>query len=141
MPIKLSSSDDAHDEDARIEIIPLIDIMFFLLASFMLVSLSMTHLHRVPVDLPKAASAITDTREPPVTIAVDKNGLVYLDKKLVTLTDLPVRLAQQRKTGTELRVLIAGDAATRHQQILAVLDAVRAAGVDKVSFETKAWHP
>jgi biopolymer transport protein ExbD len=141
MPVKLSSSDDAHEEDARIEIIPLIDIMFFLLASFMLVSLSMTHLHRVPVDLPKAASAITDTREPPVTVAVDKNGLVYVDKELVTLTDLPVKLAQHKKPGDELRVLIAGDADVRHQQILAVLDAVRAAGVDKVSFETKPWKP
>jgi biopolymer transport protein ExbD len=141
MPVKLSSSDDAHEEDARIEIIPLIDIMFFLLASFMLVSLSMTHLHRVPVDLPRAAASITDTREPPVTIAVDKNGLVYLDKELVTLTELPTRLAQRNKSGSELRVLIAGDADTRHQQILAVLDAVRAAGVDKVSFETKAMHP
>jgi biopolymer transport protein ExbD len=140
MPIKLSGSDDSHDEDARIEIIPLIDIMFFLLASFMLVSLSMTHMHRVPVDLPKAASAVTDTREPPVTVAVDKNGIVYLDKEIVTLTDLPVRLAQRRKEGSELRVLIAGDAATRHQQILSVLDAVRAAGVEKVSFETKAWQ-
>ena len=138
MPVKLNSSDDAHEEDARIEIIPLIDIMFFLLASFMLVSLSMTHLHRVPVDLPKAASAVNDTREPPVTVAVDSNGLVYVDKELVTLTDLPVKLAQHQKPGTELRVLISADAATRHQQVLSVLDAIRAAGVEKVSFETKA---
>src|SRR5579862_6947138 len=105
MPVKLSSSDDSHDEDARIEIIPLIDIMFFLLASFMLVSLSMTHLHRVPVDLPKAASAVEDTREPPVTVAVDKNGIVYVDKEVVPLTDLATRLAQHKKPGEELRVL------------------------------------
>jgi biopolymer transport protein ExbD len=49
-----------------------------------------------------------------------------------------VKLAQYQKPGSDLRVLISADAATLHQQVLAVLDAIRAAGVDKVSFETKA---
>lgn len=138
MPIKLSGGDDNEGEEARIEIVPLIDIMFFLLASFMLVSLSMTHLNRVDVNLPKASSAISDPKQPPVTVSVDKNGLVYLDKELVTLTDLPARLAAFDLPGKELRVLISGDSEAKHQNMLAVLDAVRLAGIDKVSFETKA---
>jgi len=60
MPVQLHSrSSDEQGHDARIEIVPLIDIMFFLLAAFMLVSLSMTHLHRVPLTLPEASTGVT----------------------------------------------------------------------------------
>jgi hypothetical protein len=53
MPVQLHSrSADDEGDEARIEVVPLIDIMFFLLAAFMLVSLSMTHMKRVPINLP-----------------------------------------------------------------------------------------
>ncbi len=61
MPVKLGSK-LPQEHEARIEIIPLIDIMFFLLASFMLVSLSMVNLKSVKVNLPTATSASIDTK-------------------------------------------------------------------------------
>ena len=61
MPVKLGSKLPTEHSEARIEIIPLIDIMFFLLASFILVSLSMAHLKGVKVDLPTATTATADT--------------------------------------------------------------------------------
>ena len=77
MPVNLHSrsSDDEGDE-ARIEIIPLIDIMFFLLAAFMLVSLSMTQMKRVPLNLPTATTGVADTKTPPWQIAADANGVI-----------------------------------------------------------------
>ena len=62
MPVQLNSNSDGEGDEARIEIIPLIDIMFFLLASFMLVSLTMTQLHRVPIDLPEASTGVPDSK-------------------------------------------------------------------------------
>lgn len=141
MPVKLSSnsSDDDGDE-ARIEIIPLIDIMFFLLASFMLVSLSMTQLHRVPVTLPAAATGIPDAKTPPIQIAIDANGVTTSDQKIVTLSEITARLKTEAAPA-DARVLISADAESRHKQVLGVLDAVRAAGIQKVSFESANPHP
>ena len=137
MPVQLHSrsSDDEGDE-ARIEIIPLIDIMFFLLASFMLVSLSMTHMRRVPINLPKASTSISDTKTPPYQIAIDAAGVITWEGKIVTLSEISARL-KAAAASADTRVLIAADAEARHRQVLAVLNAVRDAGVEKVSFETK----
>ncbi len=137
MPVQLHSrsSDDEGDE-ARIEIIPLIDIMFFLLAAFMLVSLSMTHMRRVPIDLPEASTSVADTKNPPYQIAIDAHGVTTWEGKIVTLSEITARL-KAAGGSADTRVLIAADADSRHRQVLAVLNAVRAADVVKVSFETK----
>ncbi len=137
MPVQLHSrtGDDEGDE-ARIEIIPLIDIMFFLLAAFMLVSLSMTQLQRVPIILPVASTGVPDSKTPPFQIAIDSNGVTTWEQKIVTLSEITARLKATGATA-ETRVLISADEDARHKQVLGVLNAVRDAGVEKVSFETK----
>jgi biopolymer transport protein ExbD len=137
MPVQLHSHAGGDEGDeARIEVIPLIDIMFFLLAAFMLVSLSMTHMRRVPVNLPAASTSIADPKTPPFQIAIDSNGVTTWEGKIVTLSEITARLKTAAVPG-EARVLIAADAEARHKQVLGVLNAVREAGVEKVSFETK----
>ena len=136
MPVQLRSHSGDEGDEARIEIIPLIDIMFFLLAAFMLVSLSMTHLRRVPVNLPDASTGIVETKTPPFQIAIDANGVTTWDGKIVTLSEITARL-ETAGISAETRVLIAADEDARHKQVLGVLNAVREAGVEKVSFETK----
>jgi biopolymer transport protein ExbD len=137
MPVQLHSrSGDDEGEDARIEIIPLIDIMFFLLAAFMLVSLSMTHMRRVPVNLPEASTSVSDAKTPPYQIAIDAAGVTTWEGKVVTLSEISARL-KASAASADTRVLIAADAEARHRQVLAVLNAVRDAGVEKVSFETR----
>ena len=137
MPVKLQSQggDDEGDE-ARIEIIPLIDIMFFLLAAFMLVSLSMTHVKRVPINLPTASSAQEETTTPPIQITIDAEGVTTWDSKVVTLSEITERLKSAVAAG-ETRVMISADAETRHRQVVGVLDAVKSAGVEKVGIETR----
>ena len=73
---------------ARIEIIPLIDIMFFLLASFMLVSLTMSKLPSIPVNLPTATQARREFKPDLVALAVDRTGDVWLEKQRLTLEEL-----------------------------------------------------
>lgn len=137
MPVQLHSrSGDDEGDEARIEIIPLIDIMFFLLAAFMLVSLSMTQMKRVPLNLPTASTGIADTKTPPWQIAVDANGVVTWESQIVTLSEITARLKASGATG-ETRVLISADENARHKQVLGVLNAVREAGVEKVSFESR----
>ena len=136
MPVKLGSKLPA-DSEARIEIIPLIDIMFFLLAAFMLVSLSMVNLKSVKVNLPTATTATPETTKDFVNITVDKAGLVFLDKKPVGDNELAQTLAAWQKTNATLRVFISGDQDARHGDVIRVLDLVRATGIEKVAFEIR----
>ena len=137
MPVKLGSKLPQEHSEARIEIVPLIDIMFFLLAAFMLVSLSMVHLKGVKVNLPTATTATSETKNDLVAITVDKAGLVFLDGKVVGKNELVTRLASLNEKSEDLRVFIRGDRDARHGDVLEVLDLVRSTGIQKVAFETR----
>jgi biopolymer transport protein ExbD len=143
MPVKLSGKLPVEDAEARIEIIPLIDIMFFLLASFMLVSLSMVNMKSVKVNLPTAVASDNSERKNFVDISVDKAGSVFLDTKPIASNELVSSLAASKKANPDLRVFISGDKDARHGDVIHVLDLVRTAGIDKVAFEIRqpTEHP
>ncbi len=136
MPVKLGSKLPAETE-ARIEIIPLIDIMFFLLASFMLVSLSMVNLNSVKVNLPTATTTTPDSRNDFVSISVDRTGTAFLDRTPIGGHELTQRLSAWHRTNQSAQVFISGDADARHGDIVRVLDLVRSAGIEKVAFEIR----
>jgi biopolymer transport protein ExbD len=136
MPVKLSSKLPPESE-ARIEIIPLIDIMFFLLASFMLVSLSMVNQKSVKVNLPTATISTRETKKDFITISVDRSGAAFLDKQPMGLNELAQRLGAAHQTNSEVRVFISGDQDARHGDVIHVLDAVRSAGIERIAFEIR----
>lgn len=138
MPVKLGSKLPPENAEARIEIIPLIDIMFFLLAAFMLVSLSMVSLKSVKVNLPTATTATADSQRDLVNISVDKDGIAYLDTKPVGPNELALALAALAKANAEVRVFISGDKDARHGDVIRVLDIVRGTGIQKVAIEVRA---
>jgi biopolymer transport protein ExbD len=119
---------------ARIEIIPLIDIMFFLLAAFMLASLSMIRLQSIKMDLPTATVAKRDFKPDIVNVGVDKAGNVYIDKKPVSLVELQTVLSNKFRANTNVPVYISGDKDATHGTVIGVLDVVRRQGIQKVSF-------
>jgi len=125
---------------ARLEIVPLIDIMFFLLASFMLVSLSMTKQRTINVNLPAAAASHSDLKPDSISLGVDAGGQIFFEKNLITLEALEALLKEKLATNKELPVYISGDAATPHGAMVAVLDYVRRCGVTKVAFNVKAME-
>ena len=137
MPVKLDTKLASDNAEARIEIIPLIDIMFFLLASFMLISLSMVNLKTVKVNLPTAMSAANGPTRNFVDISVDRSGSAYLNKKPVDDNELIGALAEFRKSNPNVRIIISGDAQARHGDVIHVLDLVRLAGIEKVAFEIR----
>jgi biopolymer transport protein ExbD len=119
---------------ARIEIIPLIDIMFFLLASFMMVSLTMIKMQSIKMDLPTATAATRDFKPDIVNISVDKLGDIYLEKRPVNIVELHEVLSNKFKLNTNIPVYISGDKDATHGSIIRVLDLVRREGIQKVSF-------
>jgi biopolymer transport protein ExbD len=136
MPLKLVPRQSTESE-GRIEIIPLIDIMFFLLASFMLVSLSMVNLKSVKVNLPTATRATLETKNDFASISVDRDGALYLDKQPLGPNELALRLNAWHHTNENLRVFISGDQDVRYGAVIHVLDLVRSTGIQKVAFEIR----
>jgi biopolymer transport protein ExbD len=136
MPVKLGSKLPV-EHDARIEIIPLIDIMFFLLAAFMLVSLSMVNMKSVKVNLPTATTATADTQKNFINLSVDRSGAIFFDKQPVGANELVQWLNAARQTNSAVRVFISGDENARHGDVIHVLDLVRSTGIDKVAFEIR----
>jgi biopolymer transport protein ExbD len=122
---------------SRIVIIPLIDIMFFLLASFMMISLQMSRTENIKVNLPSATQARQDYKPDMVNIAVDKSGAVWLEKKPIALPELSLVLSNHFRADTNLPVYISGDRDTLHGDMVKVYEVVRAAGIQKVSFMTE----
>ena len=124
---------------ARIEIIPLIDVVFFLLATFVLFTLSLNRIESVPVDLPVAAPPSSTPPNPNdnVTIQVSGDGAIFWNKELIDLNEVPSRLAFFKTQTEDPRILIAGDEKARFGLTVAVLDEVRKAGIEKFSVETR----
>lgn len=123
---------------ARIEIIPLIDVMFFLLASFMMVSLDMTKVENTSVTLPPASRVQEEFGGDMIHIAVDKTGTCWVEKKPVQMPELYTMLTNRFQHNARLPVYIGGDAETHHGDMVAVLDVARRAGLQKISFTVRA---
>ena len=126
---------------ARIEIIPLIDIIFFLLATFIMVSLSMTKNQGVQVALPAAGSSASlgdqQEMEKAVTLSVNEKGDVFYNKEKITIAQLPLRLQTFKATAKDPKVIINSDGAASFKNVVAVLDEVRQVNITKVGINTE----
>jgi len=98
-----------HSRRGRIEIIPMIDVMFFLLATFILASLSLQNLHSLPVNLPQGKAAPIQAKSP-ITLTITKDSAILLDKTPVTLETLAATLKPMLK-GPDSSVIVAADSA------------------------------
>ena len=116
---------------ARIEIIPMIDTVFFLLVFFMMASLAMTVHGGIPVNLPKAAKA--EAARAPVSISVARDGVVYLEREAIKPAELTARLQARSHTEPDLAVVIEADTEVLHGRVVDVMDAVRVAGIGKLA--------
>ncbi|MCI0586089.1 MAG: biopolymer transporter ExbD [Planctomycetes bacterium] len=135
-----ASSRGGSRKRARIEIIPLIDIIFFLLATFIMVSLSMTKNQGVQVALPTAGTAASlgdpQQMEKAVTLSVTEKGEVFFNKEKITLAQLPLRLQTLKSTVPDPRVIVNSDAGADFKHVVGVLDEVRRIGIAKVGINT-----
>jgi biopolymer transport protein ExbD len=123
---------------AKIEIVPLIDVVFFLLATFVMVSLSMTRNQGMQVALPAASSASKQADDDKaVTLTVMANGEVFYNKDKVTLAQLPFRLQTLKTAQKDPKIILNAAADADFKQVVAVLDEARKIGIAKVGISTE----
>ena len=123
-------------KSARIELIPLIDIIFLLLVFFIYSMLSMAVYRGIPVTLPNAET-VEKAKEQAIFITVDKKGNVFVDKELIDGNELFGRLEKEQAALSKKIAIISGDGDSPYRVFVDVLDKVRLAGFKKVSMEAK----
>jgi biopolymer transport protein ExbD len=119
------------EEKPRIEIIPMIDIMMFLLVFFMLVMLKMIQGTGLKLELPQSSTA-AKLDSVSVVVGVQKDGEMHLDSNAVSEADLVARL-KDMEASKQVNVTIAGDKGTEYQTIVKTMDLVRSAGIESVA--------
>ena len=131
------SSSPVLIKKARIEIIPLIDIMFFLLASFMLVSLTMINMKAIDVALPTATSAQPNTKPDFIIVSIDALMDIYFEKEKVPREEVLSKFQDLYSKNHEVRIYLRADKGANYDTVMFVLDSLRTAGIQKVGLEVK----
>lgn len=120
-----------NEREPQIMIIPMIDIIFFLLVFFMMSMLSMTVEHSVPLQLPQAATAALQT-EASLTVGVTADGRIFVEEEPVSRADFSRRMVAERERNPDVNVVLRADADARHADVLFVLDGLRSAGISRI---------
>jgi biopolymer transport protein ExbD len=119
----------------RIEIIPMIDTVFFLLVFFMMASLAMTVFRGMPITLPKAESGqrVPDT----ATVTVSGDGRIWFNRDEVSVAELRSRFEASVRDNPALTAIVNADAAARHGLVVEVMDGARLAGVTSLAIAVR----
>jgi biopolymer transport protein ExbD len=120
---------------ARVEILPLIDIVFLLLVFFIYAMLSMAVHRGVPINLPTSSSAEIQ-RESLLSVTIKESGEILLDTDRASLTNLAILLRTKIKGSESPGVLLFADRKVSCQLLVKVLDQIKMAGIHRVSLQT-----
>jgi biopolymer transport protein ExbD len=116
---------ESEKKKARIEIIPLIDVIFFLLATFVLFTLSLNRIASIPVNLPVPSNNNTPPDDDMVTLQISDQGTCYWNRDLISLNEITPKLEELKKRVAQPRVLITGDDRARFGITVRALDEIR----------------
>lgn len=117
----------------KLMIIPMIDVIFFLLVFFMYSSLQAAQQSHLSVQLPQAARAQAQALERPLAVTLQASGQIGVEDERVSLAELPERVRARLARGSAPAAVLRADQAAPHGKVVAVMDALRSAGVRKLS--------
>lgn len=117
-------------------IIPMIDIMFFLLVFFMLGTLYMIEQKNIPVKLPEAKSALVDTQQNNFAITMKKDGSLYLEDKKAELASLLHQAKLESKNNPNMAVIIRADREIDYGKVITLIDYFKSVGIQRFGLAT-----
>lgn len=126
---------DSPDQDVRIELIPLIDVIFCILTFFILGAVTLTRQNAITIDLPRAETGTTQMRQM-LIVSVDPNGQPYIEQEPVSLPELQQVLLNYQQVNPEGMIVLYAARATRYDSVVQVLDLLRSVGGDRVALAT-----
>lgn len=127
---------NAH-KSVRIEMLPLIDIVFLLLVFFIYAMLSMAVHRGLPVLLPASSTAGVE-KSSTLSLTVKTDGTIYVDEKLISIENLAVFLKKKAEIDKETGILLFAERNLSYQKLFRVLDQIRIAGLNRISLQAEA---
>jgi biopolymer transport protein ExbD len=112
---------DEPDPPFQINIVPMIDVLFCILAFFIVSSLSLIRSEGLPVNLPKASTAQTQTSAP-IVVTIDVKGVIFLNRQVVELEDLAASVGELVEQKKAALVVINADTRVTHGTVVSVID-------------------
>jgi len=128
--------DDESDIPAQINIVPMIDVIFSILAFFIIASTILTNNESLPVNLPQASSSEAQ-KTPEVTVSIDAQGKMAVNRDTVELDQLENIIRGLTKPSQSLLVILNADESVNHGQVVAVMDRLRRVPEAKLAIATK----
>ena len=120
----------------RMEMIPLIDMIFLLLVSFIYAMLAMAVHRGLPVILPASSSAFIE-KELVLSVTVKTDGTIFINQEPIVLDHLATALIQKAENGKEPGVLLFADRNLSYQKLFQVLDQIQTAGIERISLQAE----
>jgi len=127
---------DEPEAPFQINIVPMIDVIFAILAFFIMSTLFLTRSEGLPVNLPKASSAVTQ-QPTKITVTLDSQGQVFLNRKPVQLEVLEAQVRDLVGRNQQVLVIINADQKVNHGQVISVMDRVRRIEGAKLAIATR----
>ena len=131
--MKLSTS---HQKKVRIEMLPLIDVVFLLLVFFIYAMLSMSIHRGLAVDLPISASTSIETSHS-LVVTINENGQIYVDQSPVSADSFRKILSSRIIDLKKPLILVSADGQVSYQQLFSVMDDIKATGIHRISLQAE----
>jgi len=122
-------------KEYKIELIPLIDIVFTLLIFFAVTSTFIYFQKGIELDLPN--SETSNTLAKTLTLSLDKNGTLFVDQSPVLLSEVKDKLTPLLLKGNELTVILSADKQVSYEKVIQVMDAIRLSGSNRIVLQTQ----
>ena len=124
-------------KEPTVMIIPMIDIMLFLLVFFMISSIFMVQSNTIQVNLPAASTAKRDTRPNIIPVAVAADGTIQYKQETISISELPGKVKESLLADAETVFVLRGDKKTPYENVVSVLDVLKRSGTRHVSIATE----
>jgi biopolymer transport protein ExbD len=132
-----NSIETTRRNKARIELIPMIDVMMFLLVFFVLISINVIPGFGLGVNLPSAAHSTVQHAKKTVILSIQKDGQIFVGEQPVQLDELHASIQQQLKANETPILIINGDSSVEYRYFVQTLDTLKGAGYTAISIATK----
>jgi biopolymer transport protein ExbD len=129
--------DDEPDLSAQISIVPMIDVIFAILAFFVMSSLTLTRSQGLPVNLPQASTGQIQGESLKALVTLKADGRLFVNRDPIELTQLAEQLRQLRGQQAEIVVIVNADQSVEHGQVVAVMDQLRQVAGAKLAIATE----
>ena len=118
-----------------INVTPFVDVMLVLLIIFMVTAPLLTA--GIKINLPESSSILKNEKNKPITVSIDKNNDIYLQKKKITKNQLIIKLTELKKNNQNLKIFLKGDKDLNYGEIMNLMSLMNKSGFKKVALVTR----